>query len=460
MTIEKGNKSFLSYLFLFSLIGSAISYTLQKYFIHREPFFPLLANFLLLFTGYLYIVWQGPKILSIKNLIILAMILRVLFLGHIPSLSEDFFRFLWDGNLFVNGINPYLSVPADAARAPEITSIPLFKSLFDGMTTLSRGNYTCYPALNQFLFSFAAWVFPHSLTGQVLVLRLIIILSELGTLIFMKKILEKTGKNAFNLLWYAFNPLVIIELTGNLHFEAVMIFFLATGLYYLIQQRFVLSALALAFAVSIKLLPLVFLPALVKKMRFVKGMLYSALVLIINIVLFLPYLGHGLLHNLWDSLDLYFQTFEFNASIYYVAREIGYLVKGYNLIALIGPLLAGVSFMSILLVSFFRKTSDMKDLISSCLFVLSIYFLFTTTVHPWYITTLVFLSVFTRYKYAVIWSLTIILSYHAYSASGNQELLWLLALEYLLVIAFFVLELLPFTNKMFKWSFEIHTAKD
>ena len=74
------------------------------------------------------------------------------------------------------------------------------------------------------------------------------------------------------------------------------------------------------------------------------------------------------------------------------------------------------------------------------LFALSIYFLLSTTVHPWYVITPLSISVFTNYKYLLVWSFTVILSYSAYGINGFNEQLWMLGLEYVLVISFLIYE--------------------
>jgi len=85
----------------------------------------------------------------------------------------------------------------------------------------------------------------------------------------------------------------------------------------------------------------------------------------------------------------------------------------------------------------------MIQLITAMLFVLSFYYFTATTVHPWYVATLLILSIFTKYKFPLVWSFVIILSYLAYLQIGvadKSENLWVIALEYLFVYGFFIWE--------------------
>lgn len=62
-----------------------------------------------------------------------------------------------------------------------------------------------------------------------------------------------------------------------------------------------------------------------------------------------------------SSVELYFKNFEFNASIYYIVRELGYMITGFNQIAIIAPVLGITGFLLILFISLRGKTIAMKD---------------------------------------------------------------------------------------------------
>jgi len=77
------------------------------------------------------------------------------------------------------------------------------------------------------------------------------------------------------------------------------------------------------------------------------------------------------------------------------------------------------------------------------LFGLFFYLITTTTVHPWYLTTLLFLSIFTKYRFPIVWTYTIMLSYIAYQNPVFKENYWCIAIEYGIVFGMMLWE---FTN--------------
>lgn len=422
-------------------------YFLFAYFLERSDF----LNLLLLYSGLFYAAWKIIQYTKFNFWIwtVIGITARVLFLPSIPNLSQDFYRFIWDGRLLISGINPYIFTPEQLAngllKATELTSLEAIsnaKVLIQGMGILNSSHYSNYPPINQLCFALAALFAKTSILGSVVVLRIIIIGADLGILYFGKKLLERLNLPAKNIFWYFLNPFIIIELTGNLHFEGVMLFFVIWSLYMLDKKRWVLAAILLGVSVSVKLLPLLFLPLFYKyiapeglfKKGFWKMKKFYWVTLTTIVFTFVPFASKTFISNFSATIGLWFQSFEFNASVYYIIRWIGFQTVGWNIISTVGLILPMVVFICIVLLAVFRKYNTTQKLITGMLLAVSIYFLLATTVHPWYIATPLLLSVFTKYKFPLLWSFMICFSYAAYGANGFNENLSLVAIEYSVVI--------------------------
>ena len=420
------------------LIGiGVLFYFLTAYFLDRTNFTQLIFQYLILFIPFWYLITKEKN--NFTLLVAISILFRLVFLFAIPNLSQDFYRFIWDGRLILEGLNPYISLPETFIKQGNFPIIEAI-DLYDGMGTLNGSHFTNYPPINQLSFLLAAIFAKTSILWSIVVLRLQIILADIGIIYFGKKILEKLNIPIHHIFLYALNPFIIIELTGNLHFESVMLFFLVWSLYLLLQRKWIWAALIFGLSVSVKLIPLLFLPLFYqwftkdkKTTGILKFLSFSAIIIGLNVLLFLPFLSSNLLSNYLDSVGLWFQNFEFNASIYYIAREIGTLFRGYNEIAIIGKILPICTIIFLTIITFFRKNNSPQQLLTALLFGLSFYYFMATTVHPWYIASLVLLSVFTKYRYPIVWSIVMILSYQAYANNPWQENIWFIILEYLLV---------------------------
>ena len=426
------------------IITSVILYFFIAYFLEREQFNWLLFSYFSLFVCFYFLMKFECKNSSI--LIGASLLFRLVFLCSIPNLSQDFYRFIWDGRMILQGFNPYLSLPQTFIFEH---NFPMADAsfLYQGMGELNGSHYTNYPPIHQLCFLISAFLGSKIFTS-VIVLRIIIILADVGILYFGKKLLEKFNLPVYNIFWFILNPFVIIELTGNLHFESVMLFFLVWSLYKLQQKKWVFAAVLFACSISVKLIPLLFLPLFYQwftkaenKNGFKKLIAFYVIVLATTIVFFLPFYSSTLIENYLNSVGLWFQKFEFNASIYYLLREIGFWIYGYNQIALIGKITPILTVLFLLYFAFFKKNASLKKVIISMLFVLSFYYFTTTTMHPWYLSTLILLAVFTKYRFPIVWSLVIILSYAAYSNNNYQENFWFISLEYIIVYGFLIWEL-------------------
>ncbi len=411
-----------------ALAISLAGYIILAYFTNRTDFLKLLGAFTVVSTIYFWVLkcpYRGP----LTAWLIGALILRLIFLAAAPELSDDYFRFIWDGRLWNRGISPFAYLPADLMEIEEFASQPINQVLFRGLN--SPEYFTVYPPISQYVFLSSTYFFPEDIQANFIFMRIIILLAEGGTVLILPKVLRAFQQPPEWALIYAWNPLVILELTGNLHFEAVMILFLILALWFYQKQQYHPSAVAVGLAIGTKLIPLIFLPLLWKRLPGHKLLQYYIWVGVTVLLCFLPILNMDLIKGLSAGLGLYFQKFEFNASIYYLIREIGFLVKGYNTIQTAGIVLAVTTFLLIIWLA--AKSGKHLTWPQAMTFALTIYLFLTTTVHPWYIAPLVLLCSFTNFRYPLVWAFLIIFSYSGYSEQGYQENLSWVILEYAVV---------------------------
>ncbi len=432
-------------------ILSALLYWYFAYELIRSDFIVLITSLFVLFV-FTYLIIQKAKI-SFWYLAILGILFRLIFMGVLPNLSQDFYRFLWDGRVLFQGMNPYLITPQSYIVGSSMISntviIAQAQDLVNGMGPLNASHYSNYPPVNQLLFVLTALFAGKSVLGSSIVLILINILADIGILYFGKKILEVLGKDPKWIFWYFLNPFIIIELSGNLHAEGVMLLFLIWSIYLLIKGQWVGSSIVLGISISVKLLPLLILPILfqwfIRKENSVKGWwklgIYYILALGTFAISFAPFISKEVISHYLGTIGLWFQDFEFNASVYYVIRWIGFKIVGWNIIETVGLILPIIIFLFIIALSIFRNNKEILNMMTAMLFAVSFYFLLATTIHPWYIATPLLLSLFTKYRFPIVWSFMVMLSYAAYGENGFHENLWLVGIEYVVVILFFIWEL-------------------
>lgn len=231
---------------------------------------------------------------------------------------------------------------------------------------------------------------------------------------------------------------MILELSGNLHFEAFVILFLVSGVYEFEKRRNNKSAVALGLAISFKLVPLILLASFFRKLNLKQYIKFIVLACLVAVISLLPFLFSNALKGISTSTTLYFKNFEFNASLYYLVREIGFAVKGYNVIATAGPLMGILAFSG--MVIFNVLASSKMRLAERMLWTYMIYFLFATTVHPWYLLPILVLGIFSGYKFPVLWSFMVFFTYWGYSQTGYQEHLGIVGVEYISLMFFIVFE--------------------
>lgn len=274
-------------------------------------------------------------------------------------------------------------------------------------------------------------------------MRLVIIAADVLLIYYGRKLMRLFGIAEKGIWIFSLNPLVIIELTGNLHFEGIALCFFIMALYYLKKQKHYLSGMLGALSIGVKLVPVIWFPLILFMQKFKKAFLFYIFCGIVLLMLFLPFMRPYFFPHFFRSLKLYTTCFEFNAGLFYILRTIGWHYKGYDMIHTIGPLLDMLAFASMILIYvLFALRNKKEQFFNFCLLLVCTYYFYATTVHPWYVIYPLVLCCFTRFRFPVLWSLLVILSYYAYSHTPVKESNVLIAVEYLSVIGFALWEIM------------------
>lgn len=418
-------------------IAAAITlwlYYFISFEIDRTDFFFFVGAYTLLFG--LYFVFLSNSEVRLRELIVFAIIFRCIHLVAVPHLSDDFYRFLWDGLLTSKDVNPFDYTPSTAFEMGLVNKPVLLENMN------SPEYYSVYPPINQAIFYISALALPFGLTWSLVVMRLFVIAAELGTMFFLLSIVDTFLGDRRKVMIYALNPLIILEFSHSLHFEVFMIFFLSGAIYMLTKNRNVFSALMFSGAVCVKIIPLMFLPLLLQRLGVRKFLVYSGIVVGSSVILFLPFYNEFFVNHISDSLLLYFETFEFNSSLASISKYLENHLWWFDsrLFSLLEMLLLASIFFKI-------ETRTIKGFVVALLGVLTTYFLFTRSLHPWYITPLIMLSVFSKFRFPIIWSFLIGLTYITYLNAEYQQNTCVIILEYVIVFPIIILEVKALDKK-------------
>ena len=370
--------------------------------------------------------------IRLNYLLGVAVLLRFILIFVFPNLSDDIYRFIWDGNLIHAGYNPYSLLPSDALALNISGNNQL---LFNELN--SPEYFTVYPPFAQAIFYFSTAFSGDWATCSIL-MKSTLFMAEIGSIALILKILKQLNLEDHRVLIYALNPLILIELLGNLHFEAFTVFFVLLAFYWTIKQKVLAAATSLALGVCAKLLPLMLLPFIWNYFNKSKKLL--AAFGVTCLLLFSPLFFGMHFSKFFQSVDLYFGKFEFNGGVYSLLRYIGFQLSGFNLIRFIGPLMAFITLAVMFRFFLKQRKANIHQLISFSFWSLTIYYLLSTTVHPWYLSLPLALSLFLPFRFILLWSFLIFFSYINYSYEPYAENLTVMFLEYLAVFGLIIYE--------------------
>lgn len=347
--------------------------------------------------------WHLPLILGV------ALLIRLWFVELPPQLSDDIYRYLWDGWQVLQGHNPYSQAPA---------AMPVPESAF-WRQVQERINHphlvTIYPPLAQLGVAAALWL------GRTLVgFKAVLCGLDLLLCLVLARLLHLRGQDMRPLVLYAWHPLPVLEIAGSGHIDGIACLFLLLALWWGYAARTATAgALGASAAVWTKLFPALFVPGLFLHSRYkgrfvLTGLLSSGVLL----AFYMPEIQNG-----WTTLVTYLRHWQFAGGAYQLLAALG--GGGPARLLLAGSLLAAAGLWH---GWWLRNGALWQQLPQLWLALVLAYMWLTPTLHPWYGLYLVALLPLAPRPWALVFSWSVLLSYAVllpYTIQGQwQELSW------------------------------------
>ncbi|WP_148267634.1 hypothetical protein [Ignavibacterium album] len=359
-------------------------------------------------------------------LIFIFFLIKILFITTEPIGSDDYYRYIWDGKVQLNGINPYLYKP----NAEELNS--LHSDLLPDKVS--------FPNIKTIYFPVAQWIFvlAYKVSGENAIgLKLIYLLFELITLFALYFLLKRFVIDRKYLLLYATLPLITFQFFIDAHIDIVGTALMIASIAFYFYDKKLFSYILLGLSLSVKPTGLLLLPFYFQNVIALKEKVKSVIIpIIVFVITFLPYLFTA---TPLDTLVNYSVNWTFNGMIYNTLRLI--ISNNYTI-----RFICGILFILVFVYLYFIKIELIKKIYLS-LFLLMI---FSPVVHPWYLIWFaVLLPVMKSYSgiyFVSIISLTFLTVIKFQTTGVWNESTVILLIEYIPLAAIFFYELLKQEN--------------
>lgn len=306
---------------------------------------------------------------------------RVLLLPSGLIQENDVYRYVLDGQAVWHGENPFRWTPLD--RLTGAADSPLPTEGGEAQLVVSRIGYpsirTVYPPAAQALFALGVALGGWDWRGQRVVFLGLDLLAA-GLLVLVLRRLQLPDALV---IAYAWNPLILKEITNSCHLDVAVAVFLVALLFLVIQpsagllRAAALPGFLLALAGLAKWYPLILAPPLVAwlgRRRGVRPAAVLAGVSAVGMILgWLPWLTVGW-RRAMEGLFLFAAHWRMNQGIFDLLEMLG----------IYGRWLAAALPVGVSLVAAHRVWVARWDLLRALTLVLAVWFLVLPTPFPWY----------------------------------------------------------------------------
>jgi alpha-1,6-mannosyltransferase len=314
-----------------------------------------------------------------------AVMFRLAFLPLQPALSDDVYRYQWEGRVERAGLNPY-------TLTPDSPGLQHFQDRQHPIET-GKSTPTLYHPLSELTFS---WV--KTIPGYK---RLYAAL-DLASVAVLLLLLAASRQPSHRVLIYAWNPAVIIAFALSGHHDSLAILTLLAAILLIIKHRPRLSIAFLAFSFLAKFFPVLLLPTFLKRTRKTYAAIFFGLVALA----YLPFLSAG--SRLFKGLSDYAVGWEGNDSAFRLLLMAGNSKAQAEWVA-------GVFVLVLVAIVLKRRMEPLR----AGLILFTTMLLISPNAFPWYFTWIVPFLCFYPVRPILLLTVTCVLGYApviAYSA--------------------------------------------
>mgnify|MGYP001279791139 CR=1 FL=1 len=327
------------------------------------------------------------KEFSLKEIIFIAIALRIIVMFVNPVTSDDYYRYLWDGMVQAEGLNPFQYSPEELTQLHDDVIYP--KVTYPDIKTI-------YPPLSQVVFYLGYIISGDKTIG----LKILYLFFSAGILYFLFNSLKLLKINTNYIFLYVLSPLVIFEFFINAHIDILILFFISAFIYFTLSGNTGPAFLFLSLSILSKTYSLIFLPLYVfhlyRSGMSIKNIFLQSFYFFLP-MLFLTFYGSSI-GNIYLTMQNYMQNWYSNNLIFLSLNSLLQMfdVNDHHIARLIMLVFFLIAYIFIL---------KSKLTIIQKLYLVSFFYLFFAhTVHQWYVTLIVlFLPVCFSYS-ALYWS--------------------------------------------------------
>jgi alpha-1,6-mannosyltransferase len=311
------------------------------------------------------------------TIFVFAVLYRGILIVSQPTLSDDMYRYVWDGRVQASGISPY-AYPPDSPEEAGLRDATIWPRINRPSAV------TVYPAAAEIAFGWLWRIWPDNIHWFQAAMATADLVA--GGLLLV--LLRALGRNPLFSLVYLWSPLVIFETAHSGHVDGLVLPFIVGAFLASARRRETLAGVLLGIATGLKFYPALLLPVLWRKRetsasaRAGVGMPLGFLVGFL--APYLRYLSQGA--GVVGYLPNYLRE-RFNLGLDYFIIQGAERIGALSDHVILGLLAAALAI--IYLAFFLRPALDAESALRRCMWPMGVFTLLSQDLFPWYLLWMV-----------------------------------------------------------------------